>query len=88
MVTTLRQRAEANHIKEEDCGAIHCILTPLCRQAKSMLLHRSRTHGGAETEPIPPADPPPPEDMDRDRDEQDDKPAKRDDGTEPNSEAG
>ena len=53
-----------------------------------MLSHCSQTCGGAETEPVPPADPPPPEDTESDRDEQDDEPARRDDGTEPNSETG
>ena len=53
-----------------------------------MSSRRSRTRGGAETEPVPPADPPPPEDTERDGDEQDDEPARRDDGTDPNSETG
>ena len=53
-----------------------------------MSSYRSLTRVGAETEPVPPADPPPPEDTERNGYEQDNEPARRDDGTEPNSETG
>ena len=51
-----------------------------------MSSRHSQTRGGAETEPVPPADPPPPEDTDGDK--QDDEPARRDNGTNPTLETG